>query len=113
MDITCGRLTIQDIIACSLDLKKSEYKLFEILLREKEPLTIIDLSKKLSLDRTTVQKILKVFSHKGLVQRYQLNLENGGYVFRYAVKDKQSIKKHLKTMLKNWYETSSNTIEQW
>jgi predicted transcriptional regulator len=111
MDITCGKVDIEDVIACSLSLKKSEYKIFEVLLRSKENLTIQQISDKLKLDRTTIQKILKTLSSKGLIHRLQQNLENGGYIFNYTVKDKHSIKKHIKESLKQWYEKSISQID--
>jgi predicted transcriptional regulator len=112
MDITCGKLDIQDIIACSLSLKKSEYKIFEVLLRSKDNLTIQQLSDKLKLDRTTIQKILKTLSEKNLIQRYQENLENGGYIFNYTIKNKMEVKKYIKDALKQWYEASVMQIDK-
>lgn len=111
MDITCGKIDIEDIIACSLSLKKSEYKIFEILLRTKENLTIKQISDKLKLDRTTIQKILKTLSEKRLIHRLQQNLENGGYIYTYNIKDKPAIKKYIKDALKLWYEKSILQID--
>lgn len=111
LDITCGKLEIQDIIACSLALKKSEYRIFEVLLKSHENLTIQQISEKLELDRTTIQKILKTLSGKSLVQRYQQNLENGGYIYNYNIKDKPAVKKHIKDSLRMWYENSMRQID--
>jgi len=111
MDITCGKLDIEDVIACSLTLKKSEYKIFEVLLRSRENLTIQQISDKLKLDRTTIQKILKTLSSKGLIHRLQQNLENGGYIYNYTIKDKPTVKKHIKDALKIWYEKSITQID--
>jgi len=111
MDITCGKLDIEDVIACSLSLKKSEYKIFEILLKSKEDLTIQQIAAKLKLDRTTIQKVLKTLSSKGLIHRFQQNLENGGYIYNYNIKDKSAVKKHIKESLKQWYERSIIQID--
>lgn len=113
MDITCGRLDIEDIIACSLSLKKSDYKIFEILLKSKENITIQGLSEKLKLDRTTIQKILKILSKKGLIIRYQKNLVHGGYVYSYAIKDKHAVKSHIKTLLSKWYDKAINQVDDY
>ncbi len=112
MNYDCGRVDIEELLACSLNLKKSEYKIFKILFREDSPLTAIELSERLSLDRTTVQKILKKFLENNLVQRFQENLDNGGYLFRYKVKDKQDIKKHIRQILTNWYEKGNEMLEK-
>ena len=112
MDITCGKLDIEDIIACSLALKKSEYKIFQVLLQSKMNMTIQQLSETLKLDRTTIQKIIKVLSGKGLIQRYQENLENGGYTYNYTIKNKPEVKNFIKQALKTWYESSVQQIDK-
>ncbi|GIU69670.1 MAG: transcriptional regulator [Candidatus Woesearchaeota archaeon] len=111
MDITCGKVDIEDIIACSLSLKKSEYRVFEVLLKTKENLTIVEIAEKLNLDRTTIQKIMKKLSDKGLIHRFQQNLENGGYIYNYNIKDKVAVKKHIKDLLRIWYENSISQID--
>ncbi|HIH32528.1 TPA: HTH domain-containing protein [Candidatus Woesearchaeota archaeon] len=111
MDITCGKLDIKDIIACSLSLKKSEYRIFELLIKSRSNLTIQQLSEQLSLDRTTIQKILKTLTNKGLIQRFQQNLENGGYIFNYKIKDKNSVKNHIKDSLRQWSESAIKQID--
>jgi len=112
MNYECGKVDIEELLACSLNLKKSEFKIFKLLFKEEPALTAIELSEKLSLDRTTVQKILKKFLENHLVQRFQENLDNGGYLFRYKVKDKQDIKKHIRLILSNWYSKGNEMIEK-
>lgn len=112
MNYECGKIDIEELLACSLNLKKSEYKVFKILFREDSPLTAAELSTKLNLDRTTVQKVLSKFLENNLVQRYQENLNNGGYLFRYTAKDKQGIKKHIRQILNKWYNKGNEMIDK-
>lgn len=112
MEFACKKIDVKDIIACSLGLKKSEYKVFEILLLG-DHFTLKDLSKKLSLDRTTVQKVLKNFVNNDLVIRYQENLNNGGYVFVYKIKDKSILKKRINTAIDKWHDVAKQSIERW
>ena len=112
MEFACKKIDVQDIIACSLGLKKSEYKVFEALLQS-DHVSLKELSKKLNLDRTTLQKILKRFVDNDLVQRFQENLDNGGYVFLYKIKGKEILKKRINAALEKWYETAKLSIEKW
>jgi predicted transcriptional regulator len=112
MNYECGKVDIEELLACSLNLKKSEYKIFKVLFKEERALTAIEVSDMLTLDRTTVQKVLKKFLENSLVQRFQENLENGGYLFRYKVKDKQNIKRHIRFILKRWYDSGNEMIEK-
>ena len=71
------------------------------------------LSKKLSLDRTTLQKVLKRFVDNELVERFQENLDNGGYIFIYQIKDKVILKKRIHTAIDKWYDTAKIAIDKW
>jgi predicted transcriptional regulator len=112
MEFACRQIDVKDIIACSLGLKKSEYKVFEALLHS-DRVALRDLSKKLNLDRTTLQKVLKHFVEKDLVERYQENLDNGGYIFVYKIKDKDILKKRIHVAIDKWHDTARYAIEKW
>lgn len=112
MEFACKKIDVQDIIACSLGLKKSEYKVFEELLYS-DHITLKELSKRLRLDRTTLQKVLKNFISNDLVLRYQENLDNGGYVFVYKIKDKSILKKRINAALERWYDAARQSIDKW
>jgi predicted transcriptional regulator len=112
MEFACRQIDVKDIIACSLGLKKSEYKVFELMLHSNH-VTLKELSKKLNLDRTTLQKVLKHFVNNDLVERYQENLDNGGYVFVYKIKDKNVLKKRIHLAIDKWHETARSAIEKW
>jgi predicted transcriptional regulator len=112
MEFACRQIDVKDVIACSLGLKKSEYKVFELLLHS-DNVTLKDLSKKLHLDRTTLQKVLKHFVQNELVERYQENLDNGGYIFIYKIKDKAVLKKRINVAIDKWHDTAKAAIEKW
>jgi len=112
MEFACKRIDVEDIIACSLGLKKSEYKVFEVLLHSNR-VALKDLSKKLNLDRTTLQKVLKRFVENDLVIRYQENLDNGGYIFVYKIKDKEVLKKRIYAAIEKWHVAAKSAIDKW
>jgi predicted transcriptional regulator len=112
MEFACKNIDVQDIIACSLGLKKSEYKVFELLLASNH-VTIKELSKKLGLDRTTLQKVLKNFVSNDLVDRYQENLDNGGYIFVYKIRDKSILKKRINSAIDKWHTTARHAVDKW
>ncbi len=113
MEFACKPIKIEEVIRCSLDLRKSEYKLIEFMIKEKQPITIQDISKKLSLDRTTVQKMMKRFFSKELVERYQENLDGGGYIFTYKLRNKELLKQKIKDIVRSWYESVNASVDKW
>jgi len=112
LEFACRDIDVKDIIACSLGLKKSEYKVFEALLSS-DHITIQDLADKLKLDRTTLQKVLKNFVNNELVERYQENLDNGGYIFVYKIKEKTVLKKRIHSAIDKWYSTARHAVDKW
>ena len=112
MEFACKQVDVKDVIACSLGLKKSEYKVFEVLLHS-DSITLKSLSKKLDLDRTTLQKIFKTFVNNDLVERYQENLDSGGYIFVYKIKDKQVLKKRINAAIDKWHDAARQAIDNW
>jgi predicted transcriptional regulator len=112
MEFACKQIDVRDVIACSLGLKKSEYKVFETLLHA-DHVTLKSLSKKLNLDRTTLQKIFKNFVTNDLVERYQENLDTGGYIFVYKIKDKSVLKKRINIAIDKWHDTARQAIDTW
>ena len=112
MEFACKQIDVQDIIACSLGLKKAEFKVFEKLLVS-DHITVKELSKSLNLDRTTLQKVLKNFVKNDLVERYQENLDNGGYIFVYKIRDKSILKKRIHSAIDKWHGTARHAVDKW
>ncbi|MDK2849880.1 MAG: hypothetical protein PWP03_157 [Candidatus Woesearchaeota archaeon] len=96
---------------CSYGLGRGEYKIFEFMLRLKEPKTIKEIAEMIGKERTTVQKAITKLLEKGLVKRRQMNLSTGGYVFVYFMEDKERIKKEIKEIIKSWCEDAMRAID--
>ncbi|MCD6227579.1 MarR family transcriptional regulator [Candidatus Micrarchaeota archaeon] len=102
IDFACKRINMADIIRCSFSLTKTEYKIFALFISSKKHVTVQHIANKLHLDRTTVQKSLKRMMTKNLIIRRQKNLNKGGYVYLYSLKDKHKIKKDLSDIVYGW-----------
>ncbi|MFO7711005.1 MAG: helix-turn-helix domain-containing protein [Candidatus Woesearchaeota archaeon] len=113
LNFACKTFDMQDIIRCSLGLSKSECRLLNFLLGEHEALTTSEIAKRLDIDRTTVQKSIKALVEKDVVKRLQENLDKGGYIFRYIIKDKDIIRNKIKRNVSFWYENVMAGLEKW
>ncbi|MBC8444207.1 MarR family transcriptional regulator [Candidatus Woesearchaeota archaeon] len=113
VSFACKHIEFAEIIKCSFDLNKTEYNLLLFLINSKRELDIKEISEKLSLDRSTIQKAMKLLTQKDLVKRIQTNLENGGYVFFYIVKNKQEIKSKILQSVDNWHNSVKKLIINW
>lgn len=102
INFACKTFDLEQIIKCSFGLTKTEFTIFLLLLKQKKEFTSEDLSKKLNLDQSTIQRAIKLLHKKSLVFRGQINLSGGGYVFVYKSKDRDYLTKRLYEIIDGW-----------
>ncbi len=93
IDFACKRFELNEVIKCGLALTKSDLIIMYFLIKNRERLSSLEISKRIGLDLSTVQRSLKRLNEKNLVVRSQTNLANGGYVYSYTIRDKKEIRK--------------------
>ena len=113
IDFACKKFDLEEVIKCVLGLSKSEFKLLKFLERYEKKFTTKQLSKRLDLDKSTIQRSIKKLHEKNLVIRSQMNRSSGGYVFLYKLKDKKEIRKFVMKIFNNWINTFKRKIEVW
>lgn len=113
IDFACKKFDLEEVIKCSLALSKSEFRLLSFLIKNDGDFQTETLSRKLGLDKSTIQRSIKKLHVEGLVFRRQKNKTSGGYVFYYSVKDKNEIKKRVKDIIHNWVKVFEDKIEKW
>ena len=113
ISFACKTINFEDLVRCSFDFNKTEFKIFIFLLSKKEPLCVSTIADALSKDRTTVQKAMKQLLDKEIVFKHQVNLEGGGYSYLYKIKDKDYIKEKLLNIVNGWSKQVINYIDKW
>jgi predicted transcriptional regulator len=109
----CKQFNLNSLIKCCFNLAESEIKVFLELMECKNPTCVLDISKKLKRDRSTVQKIMHSLLEKGLVEKKKFNLEEGGYIFYYSPKSKSEIKKQMLQSVEVWHSSMKKSIIKW
>ncbi|MCR4327113.1 MAG: MarR family transcriptional regulator [Nanoarchaeota archaeon] len=110
IDFACKKFNLDEIIKCVLGLTKSEFKLLKFLSQNSGKFTTEELSKKLKLDKSTIQRSIKNLHEKNLVVRSQINQSVGGYLFLYSIKDREIVKKVVSDTVDNWISTLKKKI---
>lgn len=103
INLACKNITIEELIKCSFNINKTEFLIIKILLDD-ENCSSDSLHKRLGKDLSTVQKALKTLVEKGLVVRYQVNLDGGGYKYYYKSISKDDIRSRVLGSLRNFEE---------
>ncbi|MFC2136104.1 helix-turn-helix domain-containing protein [Bacteroidota bacterium] len=113
ISFACKDIDIKDLIKCSFDLNKTDYTLFIFLMQNEKQYSIEELSNKLKLERSSVQKAIKNLVFRKLVERKQINLDKGGYQFYYNINKKEEIKTRIEEIIDGWHRKVKEEISKW
>lgn len=114
IDFACREFDLDEIIKCSLGLTKAEYNiLIKALEYKEEYFTAEELSKKIGLNLSTVQRAVKKLHEEKVLERKQNNLEGGGYIYIYKVIPRNELRKLLMKTIYNWTKRVETEINKW
>jgi predicted transcriptional regulator len=100
INFACKRFDLKEVIRCSFNTTKKELEIMLYLIENfNKEFTAKEISEYFKIGLSTSQKAIKNLNKKELVQRRQKNIDKGGYVFVYYIKEKSFLKqKILETM---------------
>ena len=113
INFACTDFDLDEVIKCVLGLNKSEFRLLRFLAEHEKKFTTEELSNKLNLDKSTIQRSIKTLHEKELVKRSQINRSIGGYVFLYRLGDKENIRKTVRETIDSWAGNFRKKISVW
>jgi predicted transcriptional regulator len=113
LHFACKQIDFADLVRCSFNLNKTEYSLFMHLIEQNEAYCAATIGEEMGKDRTTIQKAVKKLVEKGLVLKRQMNLETGGYTYVYKIKDKETIRETILSIVNSWHKNVVGTIKSW
>ena len=114
IDFACKQFSIDEIIKCGLGLSKADFVIMNFLIQHNElNFTTTEVSIKLGLNLTTVQRSVKKLYEREVVVRTQQNLDNGGYVYFYRIKDKSQLRSLIKDIIDGWVVKFHNELKKW
>ncbi|MBT7902801.1 MarR family transcriptional regulator [Candidatus Woesearchaeota archaeon] len=114
IDFACKQFKLEEVIKCGLGLSKADYKLLEFLLQQyDEWFTTDDLAKRMKLNLSTIQRSVKKLSEKQVIKRSQNNLDGGGYMYVYQIKDKDQIRELMMNIVTAWVKRVDDELKKW
>ncbi|MFX1306603.1 MAG: helix-turn-helix domain-containing protein [Promethearchaeota archaeon] len=112
----------QELFKCILGLNEIESKIFCVLLKNQD-LTTSQLTEKIEMDRSSIQKAVKSLLRLKLIKRKSISMKDynkthktendkkQGYLYIYNAKNIDSIKREFKKLLDKWYNSMLNYID--
>lgn len=112
IDFACKKLDLNEVMRCGFGITKTEQELLNFLINS-DWRTASHVAKHLGISLATAQRSLKNLHEKNLIERMQLNLDKGGYLFSYRARDKSFIKSEIKIILDGWIKNVDSSLQKW
>jgi len=114
IDFACKKLNLEEVIRCSLNLTKTEYKILDYLIKNhRDQFTTQEVSRIFKMGLSTTQKAIKKISDEGLIKKIQKNRSKGGYILIYSIKEKLILKEKILNIINNWVQKVEIGIKNW
>ena len=114
IDFACKKFDLKEVIRCSLNLTKTEFKIIEYLIENSnKEFTAREIAQTFKIGLSTSQKAINEINKKELIKRSQKNLRKGGYIFVYSIKRKKVLKQKILDIIYNWIKQVEAKMERW
>lgn len=100
------------LLECFHGLKELDKDCFHVLVAEADPLTIDDIAEEVDRERSTVYRAVQRLLSAGLIQKEQVNYDQGGYYHVYKPTDPTAIREDMQRLLNDWYAEMGQLIQQ-
>ena len=96
-------LECDGLIECLYELNDLDRECFTLLSEAERRLTIDEIAERVDRERSTVYRSVQRLLEAGLVQKKQINYDQGGYYHEYTITDPDSVADTMQEQLNDWY----------
>jgi len=102
----------EGLLECFHGLKPLDRECFQMLMGTDEPLTVDEIADRVDRERSTVYRAVQRLLQAGLVQKEQVNYDQGGYYHVYLPADPDQMADDMQRMLNDWYAKMGQLIQE-
>ena len=102
----------EGLLECFHGLKELDKRCFQELVDAETAVTIDELSEQVDRERSTVYRAVQRLLNAGLIQKEQINYDQGGYYHVYQPTDPAKISGEMQRMLNDWYAKMGQLIQE-
>jgi predicted transcriptional regulator len=100
----------EELIKCALGIKTTEIQAYCVLVNL-GPITIQEVTERLSRSRSTAQRLLQNLVEKGLATREEELIGLGGYKYVYRAVPPERLKESIRDTLDRWYRRMLDELD--
>ncbi|MFB6178307.1 MAG: helix-turn-helix domain-containing protein [Halorientalis sp.] len=102
----------EGLLDCLHGLKDLDRECFETLAGSTEPLTVDEIADRVDRERSTAYRAIQRLLKTGLIQKEQINYEQGGYYHVYYPTDPDEVADDMQRLLNDWYAQIGTLIQE-
>ena len=102
----------EGLLECFHGLKELDREVYRSLVETDERLTVDEIAEDVDRERSTAYRSVQRLLQSGLVQKEQVNYEQGGYYHVYRPVDAEEVTEDMQRMLNDWYAKMGQLIQE-
>jgi predicted transcriptional regulator len=102
----------EGLLECFHGLKELDREVFQALVDADERLTVDEIAARVDRERSTAYRSVQRLLQSGLVQKEQVNYEQGGYYHVYRPVSAEEVTEDMQRMLNDWYAKMGQLIQE-
>jgi len=105
-------MVCEGLLECFHGLKHLDRACYRALVDSPEPLTVDEVAEVVDRERSTAYRSVQRLVSAGLIQKEQVNYEDGGYYHVYRPTDPSEIVDDMQRLLNDWYAKMGRLIDE-
>ncbi|TQQ81524.1 helix-turn-helix domain-containing protein [Halonotius roseus] len=102
----------EGLLECFHGLKELDKRCFQQLVDAETAVTIDELAEQVDRERSTVYRAVQRLLDAGLIDKEQINYDQGGYYHVYKPADPEVIREDMQRLLNDWYAEIGQLIQE-
>ncbi|WP_380676787.1 helix-turn-helix domain-containing protein [Salinigranum sp. GCM10025319] len=102
----------EGLLECFHGLKDLDRQVFQLLVDAEERLTVDQIADRVERERSTAYRSVQRLLQSGLVQKEQVNYDQGGYYHVYRPVSAEEVTDDMQRMLNDWYAKMGQLIQE-
>lgn len=105
-------MVCEGLLECFHGLKQLDKTCYQELVDASEPLTVDEVAATVDRERSTAYRSVQRLLSAGVIQKEQVNYENGGYYHVYRPTDPTEVADDMQRLLNDWYVKMGQLIDE-
>ena len=100
----------EGLLECVHGLKRLDRDCYRVLVESEEAMTVDDISEVVDRERSTTYRSVQRLLNAGLVQKEQVNYDEGGYYHVYCPNETDEVADEMRRKMNDWYAEMDSLI---